>query len=68
MTLIDWLKLNPNHRCSLQADGDQVRAILKNGAGIDEHLVGVGDDEGAAIKRALHNRALLVAQLTIAGS
>ena len=69
MTLKDWLKLNPNHRCSIQAaPGDQVRAILKNGDGIDQRIIGDGTNEDLAIGAALRNRARLVEQLTILGS
>lgn len=64
MTLKDWLRLNPNHKVTLRdAPGDAVRATLHGGDGIDQCLVGVGDDEVLAISRALETRALIVERL-----
>ncbi len=64
MTLKDWLKLNPNHRLVIAAaPGDQVRAVLKGGEGIDQRLVGDGVDELVAIKHALENRERIREQL-----
>lgn len=64
MTIKDWLKLNPNHRVTLAtASGDEVRAVLHEGDGIDERLVGQGVDELVAIKRALENRERVREQL-----
>jgi len=66
MTLKDWFKLNPNHTVTLTAaHGELVRATLHGGDGIDQRLVGKGDDEALAIGNALEVRAKLVAELTI---
>lgn len=64
MNLKQWLQLNPNHRVTLgSAPGDKVRAVLKNGEGVDQRLVGEGDDEVLAIKHALDNRDSIKASL-----
>ena len=58
MNIKDWLKLNPHHRVTLSAaPGDEVRAVLHKGDGIDARLVGQGVDELVAIKHALEVRA-----------
>jgi len=67
MTIKDWLKLNPNHKATLtDASGDQVRVILHGGDGIDQRLVGAGDEVETAIASALRARAMLVEKLTVA--
>lgn len=64
MTIKDWLKLNPNHRVTLAAaPGDEVRAVLHKGDGIDQRVVGQGVDELVAIKRALEVRAGIAEKL-----
>jgi hypothetical protein len=64
MILKDWLNLNPNHQVTLAgAPGDRVRAVLSGGNGIDQYLVGDGNDEAIAIRHALENRDAMQAQL-----
>ncbi len=64
MTLKDWLKLNPNHRATFAAAvGDRVEARLHGGEGIDQRLVGEGDDESDAARHALENRDRIKATL-----
>jgi hypothetical protein len=64
MTLKDWLHLNPNHRVELApAPGNRVRAVLKNGEGVDRRLVCDGDDEVVAIRHALEARDAIRANL-----
>ncbi len=64
MNIKDWLKLNPFHKVTLSADGDDVRATLHGGDGIDQRLVGKGNNETKATENALETRALLVARLS----
>jgi len=56
MTLIDWMKLNPNRQVLLTSDPCGVRATLKGGSGIDQRLVGKGASEQEAIAGALQSR------------
>lgn len=65
MNIKDWLKQNPKHRVTLAAAaGDKVRAVLHGGDGIDQRLIGDGDDEAAAITHALEHREMIAGRLS----
>ncbi len=57
MTLKDWLKINPNHKVTLTASNSGgVRAVLSGGDGLDQRIVGEGDDVAEAHRQALETR------------
>ncbi len=57
MTQQEWLALTHKHRINIeQGLARPVRALLFGGSGIDQRLVGEGDDANEAIEQALHVR------------
>jgi hypothetical protein len=56
MNIVDWLNLNPHHRVTLSSDQGTVVASLFGGEGIDQRLLGKGDDDQEAMRRALESR------------
>ena len=70
MTLKDWLKLNPTrHKATIELlPGDEVRATLSGGEGIEERWVGHGLNEQLALGDALRVRRLVVERIASPGS
>lgn len=62
MTIEEWLHLSPNNTCTLQADGDGVRAFLYSDDA-PERWRGKGDNKDVAIENALKSRDKVRSQL-----
>lgn len=57
MTQQEWFAISPFHKVNVERGTTQaVRAVLHGGNGIDQRLVGEGEDANAAIEQALETR------------